>query len=158
MFSLLCCITTEPFYTEFPSLPHLKLGIPAGVELAPVVDSTCLFKKIVFIYFREGKCGREGEKHRCAVASHVPLIEGLACDPGTCPDWESNQRPFSSQAGTQSTEPHQSKPNLYFLTTSSFSPRSQLLSPLTTVSLLFSVSVSLQNQKVLPYTWRRNLT
>ena len=24
-----------------------------------------------------------------------------------CPDWESNWRPFGSQAGTQSTEPHQ---------------------------------------------------
>ena len=31
----------------------------------------------------------------------------LACNPGTCPNWESNQRPFGSQAGTQSTEPHQ---------------------------------------------------
>ena len=30
-----------------------------------------------------------------------------------CPDWESNQRPFGSQAGTQSTELHQ--PGLYLL-------------------------------------------
>ena len=31
----------------------------------------------------------------------------LACNPGTCSDWESNCRPFSLQAGTQTTEPHQ---------------------------------------------------
>ena len=31
----------------------------------------------------------------------------LARNPGMCPDWESNGRPFGSQAGTQSTEPHQ---------------------------------------------------
>ena len=34
-----------------------------------------LFKKILFIYFLEGKGGkREGEKHQCAVASHVPWL------------------------------------------------------------------------------------
>ena len=26
---------------------------------------------------------------------------------GMCPDWDWNQRPFGSQAGAQSTEPHQ---------------------------------------------------
>ena len=31
----------------------------------------------------------------------------LACNPGMCPDWESNWQSFSSQAGTQSIEPHQ---------------------------------------------------
>ena len=31
----------------------------------------------------------------------------LACNPGMCPNWESNWQPFGSQAGTQSTEPHQ---------------------------------------------------
>ena len=31
----------------------------------------------------------------------------LACNPGMCPDWELNWRPFGLQAGTQSTEPHQ---------------------------------------------------
>ena len=36
-----------------------------------------------------------------------PLTGDPACNPGMCPDWESNQRPFGSQAGTQSTEPHQ---------------------------------------------------
>ena len=48
---------------------------------------------------------REGEKHLCVVASHVPPTGDLAHNPSMCPDWELNQRPFGSQAGTQSTEP-----------------------------------------------------
>ena len=31
----------------------------------------------------------------------------LAHNPGVCPDWELNQRPFCLQAGTQSAEPYQ---------------------------------------------------
>ena len=54
---------------------------------------------------REGE--REGEKHQCVVASHVPPSGDLASNSGMCPDWESNQRPFGLQAGIQSTEPHQ---------------------------------------------------
>ena len=57
--------------------------------------------------FREGKGGRKEEKHQCVVASHPPPTWDLSCNPGMCPDWESNQRPFDSQASTQSTEPHQ---------------------------------------------------
>ena len=51
------------------------------------------------------------EKHQNVVASHVPPAGDLACNLGMCPDWESNQWPFGSQASTQSTEPHQ--PGLY---------------------------------------------
>ena len=36
----------------------------------------------------------------------MPPTGDLACNQGMCPDWESNLRPFGSQAGTQSTEPH----------------------------------------------------
>ena len=45
----------------------------------------------------------------------MPPTGGLACIPGTFPDWESNQRPSGSQASPQSTEPHQPghKPFLY---------------------------------------------
>ena len=41
------------------------------------------------------------------VASHTLPTGDLAHSPGTCPDWESNQLTFVSQAGTQTTEPHQ---------------------------------------------------
>ena len=45
---------------------------------------------------------------------NVWLPGDLARNPGMCPDWESNQLPFASQAGTQSTEPHQPKLEHHF--------------------------------------------
>ena len=44
---------------------------------------------------REGE--REGEKYQCVVSSHVPHTGDLAHNPGMCPDWELNWRPFGSQ-------------------------------------------------------------
>ncbi|XP_053782498.1 cadherin-like and PC-esterase domain-containing protein 1 isoform X2 [Desmodus rotundus] len=64
-------------------------------------------KKKRFTVKRERKGRRKRGKHQCVVASHTPPTGGLTCNPGMCPDWESNQRPFGLQAGTQSTEPHQ---------------------------------------------------
>ena len=67
-----------------------------------------------FIFRERGREGeREGEKHQCVVASYASPIGDLACNPRMCPDWESNQWPFGSQASTQSTDPHQ--PELLFL-------------------------------------------
>ena len=37
----------------------------------------------------------------------MPPTGDLACNPGMCPDWESNQQSFGSQAHAQSTELHQ---------------------------------------------------
>ena len=51
--------------------------------------------------------GRERRKHQCVVASQAPTTGDPACNPGMCPDWETSQQPLGSQAGTQSTEPHQ---------------------------------------------------
>ena len=69
------------------------------------------FKDFIHLFFRErGREGeREGEKHQCVVAPHVPPTGDLACNPGTCPDWESNQQPqpLGLQAHAQSTELHQ---------------------------------------------------
>ena len=42
--------------------------------------------------------GREGEKYQCVVAPGTPPTGDLAHNPGMCPDWESNQRPFGSQS------------------------------------------------------------
>ena len=42
----------------------------------------------------------------CVVASCMPPNGDLTHNPGICPDWELNQRPFGSQASTQSTEQH----------------------------------------------------
>ena len=62
------------------------------------------FKDFISLFLEKGE-GRE--KHHCVVASRVPPTGDLAGNPGICSDWESNQRPFGSQARTQSTEPHQ---------------------------------------------------
>ena len=50
-------------------------------------------------------------KCQCVVASSAPCAGYMACNLGMCPDWESNQRYFGSQAHAQSTELHQ--PGLY---------------------------------------------
>ena len=67
-------------------------------------------KKIDCIYFlleRGEGTEKEGEKHQCVVASCTPPTGDLARNPGMCPDKESNQQRFGSQADdTQSTEPH----------------------------------------------------
>ena len=42
----------------------------------------------------------------CGCLSRAPYW-GPAHNPGMCPDWELNQRPFGSQAGAHFIEPHQ---------------------------------------------------
>ena len=37
----------------------------------------------------------------------MPATRDPACNPGMCPDWDSNWQPYCSQAGAQSTKPHQ---------------------------------------------------
>ena len=50
------------------------------------------FLRFYLFSFRERgrEAGREGEKHQCVVASHVPPTRDLAHNPGMCPAWESN--------------------------------------------------------------------
>ena len=68
----------------------------------------------IFIFRERGReREREGEKHQCVVASRTPPTGDLACNPDMCPDWESNQQPFGSQAHAQSIEPHQ--PGLVYI-------------------------------------------
>ena len=75
---------------------------------------TCIILNIVYLFLEKGSEGeREGEKHQCVVAFCVPPTGDLAHNPGMCPDWESNQWPFVSQASTQSTEPHHPRADIY---------------------------------------------
>ena len=78
-----------------------------------IVNFFWFFFKILFIYFQRKGGKKEGEKYQCLVASRTPPAEDLVCNPGMCPDWESNRQPFLSQTGGQSIEPHQ--PGLLFL-------------------------------------------
>ena len=50
---------------------------------------------------------RKRGRHQRVIASQAPPTGDLALNPGMCPDWESNQRPFGLQACAQSTELHQ---------------------------------------------------
>ena len=88
------------------------------VDLANFQAFKNFFKLINSFSFRKrGREGeREGEKHQCVVASHMPHTGDLAHNPGMCPDWELNQQPFALWADAQSTEPH--KPGQF----SSFDP------------------------------------
>ena len=66
------------------------------------------FLNFIYLFLERGReREREGENHQCVVASHMPPTGDLAHNPGMCPDWESNLRPFGSHASTQSTEPQQ---------------------------------------------------
>ena len=71
------------------------------------------FKDFIYLFSEREKGGREGEKHPCVRDTatgcllHTPPTGDLACNPGMYPDGESNLWPFGSQAGAQSTEPHQ---------------------------------------------------
>ena len=49
-----------------------------------------------------------------SVASHTHPTGNLAHNPGMCPDWESNWRPFGLQGIAQCTDPYQSGLNCYF--------------------------------------------
>ena len=62
------------------------------------------FKDFISLFLERGEGNeKEREKRQCVVASHIAPSGDLACNPGVCPDWESNWWPFGSHAGTQST-------------------------------------------------------
>ena len=74
----------------------------------PFFNITIFLRFYLFIFRQQESEGeKKGEKHQCVVASHAPPTGGLARNPGICPGWELNWRPFGLQAGAQSTEPHQ---------------------------------------------------
>ena len=53
------------------------------------------FKDLIYYLFLEkGRREKEGEGHQCVDASYTPATGDLACNPGMCPDWESNCDPL----------------------------------------------------------------
>ena len=80
------------------------------MEVVASLISSFFFNVFIYLFIFKEKgreVEREGEKRQCVVASHVPPSGDLARNPGMCPDWELNWRPFGLQAGAQSTELHQ---------------------------------------------------
>ena len=78
------------FHLGFNVLLYLFLPI-IPMQLMKVVQVHNYLFFLLFIFRQRGREGeREGEKQQCVVASHVPQTGDLACNPGMCPDWESN--------------------------------------------------------------------
>ena len=73
------------------------------------VGRPILWKYFIYLFLEIGE-GREKEERNIFVRQiyWLPLTRtptgNPACKQGLCPDWESNWRPFNSQAGPQSTE------------------------------------------------------
>ena len=88
----------------------LEYSIKSGLPLPFCLDHLISYflKDFIYLFLERGReREREEEKHQCVVASCAHPTGDLAHNPGMCPDWESNLRPFGSQSGAQSTEPHQ---------------------------------------------------
>ena len=103
------------------SLPHptyycLENKFEFKIACLSRLLSNIFFKKDFILFLDRGE-EREKERER-NINVWLPLMHhtgDLACNPGTCPDWESNQRLFGSQARAQSTEPH--KPGYFSFST-----------------------------------------
>ena len=97
-------------YIEDTRLRNNILSFPPKMEIF-------FLKKILLIFRAKGREGkREGETSMCGCLLYPPTGD-LACNPDTCPDWESSWWPFPSQASAQSTEPHQLRHILLFFIT-----------------------------------------
>lgn len=66
---------------------------------------TSFFFRFCLFLFRGSARGKERNVDRLPPA--CPQTGSLAAIPGTCPNWEGNQRPFGLQDNTQPTEPPQ---------------------------------------------------
>ena len=110
----------QPFGPQVQIQP--KKMLPTFVKFVLVLvqmvtfENTCIFfKDFIYLFLERGReREREEEKHQCVVASCAHPTGDLAHNPGMCPDWESNLRPFGSQSGAQSTEPHQPGQQIIF--------------------------------------------
>ena len=93
---------------------------PRSLHLGPSQTLPCVslsfdwpdlyfLKDFIYLFLERGKGREKGRERNISVwlPLAVPPTGDLARNPGVCPDWESNRRPFGLQASTQSTEPHQ---------------------------------------------------
>ena len=120
-----------PFTFHHINTPLARVYQPAVliIIISPCHSFFCFFEDFFLDLFLEGGERKEKErernidvqeKHQLA-ASCTPSTGDLACNPGICPDWELNQWPFGSEAGTQSTEPqHPGPPAILIFTKDSW--------------------------------------
>ena len=85
-----------------------------NIEMDSLISPLHLFFFFNFYLFLQGKGGRKRERETninvwliyWSGASQASPTGDPAHNPGMCPDWESNWRPFGSQARTQATLSH----------------------------------------------------
>ena len=103
------CTSTKLFFSKTHGVSQ-EIGFALGSK------EKGFFLKILFISRQKRREGeREGEKHHCVAASHAPPTGDPAGNPGMSPNQELNQQPPSSQAGAQSTEPHQPGQETFYI-------------------------------------------
>ena len=78
------------------------------------VHSLIFFLFLRFYLFLDRGEGRERRETSMCACLSPPSTGDLACNPAMC--WESNRRPFVSQSGAQSAEPHKPGPWMCFQT------------------------------------------
>ena len=108
-FPFFCSLSSSSGTPMIQMLEPLKLS--HKLLTLSLFYSSCysfLNKDFIYLLLERGE-GREKETKMstCGCLSYAGATGDLARSPGLCPDWELNWQPFGSQAGTQSTEPHQ---------------------------------------------------
>ena len=103
------------------SIYFIKVHITyTDIFIDPQVDMHlyyfCTILKSLFIYLQRGE-GREKkrETHWCERESSIGC-QGQACNPGRCPNWESNMWLFALGEDAQSTEPHRPVRDFFVMT------------------------------------------
>ena len=101
LFSLSGCKINHSVYfnSKHTFIPHLNCPIHLfylffhlGLLANFIIFFNFLKRFYLFFFKEKGREGeRQGEKHQCVVASHMPPTGDLAHNLGMCPDWESNQ-------------------------------------------------------------------
>ncbi|KAF6072927.1 hypothetical protein HJG60_010008 [Phyllostomus discolor] len=111
----------DTWTTEFCGGIGMERPVPQEGSTLPSHPSRLLLgTQIQFVKYslagkiKQGKGGRKRgrgrsmcERYIHQVSSNTSRTGDLARNPGICPDQETSQQPFCSQAGAQSTEPHQ---------------------------------------------------
>ena len=117
-FFIVYSITVVPIFSLLPLSTHPSpppiISTLSIISIHESVTLSFLFLRFYLFTFRERKGGREGNINVWLPLKR-PLLGNLTSNPDMCSNWELNQRPFGSQAGTQSTGPHQPGPFIHVL-------------------------------------------
>ena len=114
---ILHLISSWPFYKE-----KKRVGKGVGKKVNQMRVSVqqwfswYFFKDFIYLFSETGELGETETREMLMWEMHPSIsclfntpTRDLACNPGLCPDWESNWQPFDLQDNAQPNEPHQSE-------------------------------------------------